>query len=190
VRGAHLRAVLANDPSRITPAAAGLRYDAARALLAAGASVNAVNRRDAAALHYACDPRPLSPTWNPAAQQRIIELLISAGATVDLPDRGGVTPLHRAVRARSPAAVAALLSAGADPCAATGKAGSTPLHLAVAPTGAGGTAGSGELQLEIVRMLLAAGATLADVDRHGVAVADRIQSPALRNALTAERPTI
>src|SRR6201986_2360016 len=103
-------------------AAAGLRYDAARALLAAGTPVSAVNRRGAAALHYACDPRPLSPTWNPAAQQRIIELLVSAGATVDLPDRGGVTPLHRAVRARSPAGVAALLSAGADPHAATGKA--------------------------------------------------------------------
>ena len=185
-------AVLANDPSGITPAeaaqrmdedllitdvhwlyrgdtplhlaAAGLRYDAARALLAAGTPVNAVNRRGAAALHYACDPRPLSPTWNPAAQQRIIELLVSAGATVDLPDRGGVTPLHRAVRARSPAAVA--------------------------PSGAGGTAGTSELQLEIVRMLLAAGATLADVDHHGVAVADRIQSPALRSALAAERPTI
>ena len=45
------------------------------------------------------------------AQRRIIELLISAGAAVDQPDRGGVTALHRAVRARSPAAVAALLSA-------------------------------------------------------------------------------
>ena len=54
---------------------------------------------------------------------------------------------------------------------------------------AGGTAGTGELQLEIVRMLLAAGATMADVDHHGVAVADRIQSPALRSALTAERPS-
>jgi ankyrin repeat protein len=211
-------AVLANDPSRITPAAAaqrmdedvlitdvhwlyrgdtplhlaaaGLRYDAARALLAAGTPVNAVNRRGAAALHYACDPRPLSPNWNPPAQQRIIELLVSAGATVDLPDRGGITPLHRAVRARSPAAVAALLSAGADPRAATGKAGSTPLHLAVAPTGAGGTAGAGELQLEIVRMLLAAGATLADMDRNGVTVADRIQSPTLRSALAAERPAV
>ena len=96
-----------------------------------------------------------------------------------------MTPLHRAVRARSPAAVAALLSAGADPRAVTGKAGSTPLHLAVAPTGAGGTAGSGELQLEIIRMLLAAGATLADADRNGVAVADRIQSQALREALAA-----
>ena len=207
-------AVLANDPSRITPAgaaqrmdeelfvaelshqlyrgdtplhlaAAGLRYDAARALIAVGTPVNAVNRRGATALHYACDPRPLSPAWDPVAQRRIIELLISAGAAADRPDRGGVTSLHRAVRARSPAAVAALLSAGADPRAATGKAGSTPLHLAVAPTGASGTAGAGDLQLEIVRLLLAAGATLADVDRNGAAVADRIQSQAMRDALAA-----
>jgi ankyrin repeat protein len=164
-------------------AAAALRYDAARALLAAGAPANAVNRRGAAALHYACDPRPLSSRWDPDTQRRFIELLVSAGATVDLPDRGGVTPLHRAVRARSPAAVAALLSAGADPRAATRKAGSTPLHLAVAPSGAGGTAGSADLQLEIVRLLLAAGATLADVDGNGVTAADRIRSQALRDAL-------
>src|SRR6478609_3862023 len=104
-------------------AAAGLRYDAARALLAAGVPVNAVNRRGAAALHYACDPRPLSPAWNPPAQRRVIDLLVSSGAAVDQPDRGGVTPLHRAVRARSPAAVAALLSAGADPRTMTRKAG-------------------------------------------------------------------
>ena len=164
-------------------AAAGLRYAAARALLAAGTPVNAVNRRGATALHYACDPRPLSPTWDPAAQRLIVELLVSAGAAVNQPDRGGVTPLHRAARARSPAAVAALLSVGADPHAVTRKAGSTALHLAVAPTGASGTAGAAELQIEIARMLLAAGATLADTDRNGVAVADRIQSQALRNAL-------
>jgi ankyrin repeat protein len=204
-------AVLADDLSQITAAAAATRmeedllipgvhwlyrgdtplhlaaarrqYEAARALLAAGAPVNAVNRRGAAALHYACDSRPLSPTWDPDAQRRVIELLVSAGATVDQPDRGGVTPLHRAVRARSPAAVAALLSAGADPRAATRKAGSTPLHLAVAPSGAGGTAGSADLQLEIIRLLLAAGATLADVDGNGVTAADRIRSQALRDAL-------
>jgi ankyrin repeat protein len=204
-------AVLAGDLSQITAASAGQRmeedllipgvhwlyrgdtplhlaaarrqYEAARALLAAGTPVNAVNRRGAAALHYACDSRPRSATWDPDAQRRVIELLVSAGATVDQPDRGGVTPLHRAVRARSPAAVAALLSAGADPHAATRKAGSTPLHLAVAPTGAGGTAGVGDLQLEIIRLLLAAGATLADVDGNGVAVADRIRSQALRDAL-------
>ena len=204
-------AVLADDLSQITAAAAATRmeedllipgvhwlyrgdtplhlaaarrqYEAARALLAAGTPVNAVNRRGAAALHYACDSRPLSPTWDPDAQRRVIELLVSAGATVDQPDRGGVTPLHRAVRARSPAAVAALLSAGADPRAATKKAGSTPLHLAVAPSGAGGTAGSADLQLEIIRLLLAAGATLTDVDGNGVTASDRIRSQALRDAL-------
>jgi ankyrin repeat protein len=166
-------------------AAAGLRFGAARALLAAGAPVDAVNRRGATALHYACDPRPASGAWDPAAQRRVIELLVSHAAAVDRPDRGGVTALHRAVRARSPAAVAALLSAGADPHAATTRVGSTALHLAVAPTGASGTAGAGELQIEIVRMLLAAGATMADVDSKGVAVADRIHSQALREALAA-----
>ena len=69
--------------------------------------------------------------------------------------------------------------------AATRKAGSTPLHLAVAPTGASGTAGAGDLQLEIIRMLLAAGATLADTDRNGITVAGRINSQALRDALAA-----
>jgi ankyrin repeat protein len=166
-------------------AAAGLRYDAACALLVAGTPVDAVNRRGAQALHYACDPRPSLQTWDPAAQRRIVELLVSHGAVVDRPDLGGVTALHRAVRARSPAAVGALLSAGADPRAATKKVGSTALHLAVAATGASGTAGAGEIQIEIVRMLLAAGATMADVDRNGVAVADRIQSQALRKALAA-----
>jgi ankyrin repeat protein len=166
-------------------AAAGLRYAAARALLTAGAPLDAVNRRGATVLHYACDPRPSSSTWDPAAQRRIIELLVAGGAAADRPDRSGVTALHRAVRARSPAAVAALLRAGADPRAATRKAGSTALHLAVAPSGASGTVRTGERQIEIVRMLLAAGATLSDVDRDGVAVVDRIRSQQLRKALAA-----
>ena len=153
-------------------AAAGLRYNAARALLSAGTPVNAINRRGATALHYACDPRPSSSTWDPPAQRRLIDLLVSAGAAVDQPDRGR-------------AAGAALLAAGADPRAATRKAGSTPLHLAVAPTGASGTAGAGDQQLGIVRLLLAAGATLADTDRNGATVADRINSQALRQALAA-----
>ena len=74
-------AVLANDPSRITAAMAAERLD-----------------------------EDLSPTWDPPAQRRLIDLLVSAGAAVDAPDRGGVTPLHRAVRARSPAAAGATLA--------------------------------------------------------------------------------
>jgi hypothetical protein len=37
----------------------------------------------------------------------------------------------------------------------------------------------------VEEMLLAAGATMADVDNDGVAVVDRIQSRALRKALAA-----
>jgi ankyrin repeat protein len=166
-------------------AAAGLRYDAARALVDAGVPVDAANRRGATALHYAGDPRPATPRWNPDAQRRIIELLVAHGAVVDWPDRGGITALHRAVRARSPAAVAALLAAGADPRAVTKQAGSTALHLAVTSTGAGGTANTDGLQLEIVRLLLAAGANMSDVDRNGIAVVDRIRSRALRDAVAA-----
>ncbi len=164
-------------------AAAGLRQDAAGALLAAGAPVDAVNRRGATVLHYACDARPALPTWDPAGQRRIIELLVSHGSEVDRADRDGVTALHRAVRARSPQAVAALLAAGADPRTTTRKAGSTPLHLAVGPTGASGTAGTGGAQLEIVRLLLGAGAELSDVDNGGVPVMGRVRSRSLRDAL-------
>jgi hypothetical protein len=55
----------------------------------------------------------------------------------------------------------------------------------VAPTGASGTAGADDLRLGIVRLLLAAGASLADADRSGVTVADRIKSQALRDAFAA-----
>lgn len=184
---AQLRHWLYRGDTPLHAAAAGLRYDAARALIAASTPLNAVNRRGATALHYASDPRPASANWNPAVQRQTIELLIAHGAVVDLPDRGGVTALHRAVRARSPLAVAALLSAGADPHAATRKAGSTALHLAVAPSGAGGTAGTEALQLDIVRMLLAAGATMTEVDAGGVTVQDRIRSRSLKDALAAGR---
>jgi hypothetical protein len=65
-------------------AAARLRYQTARALLAVGAPVNAVNRRGAAALHYACDSRPLSPRWDPDAQRRVIALRRAEGGTPGL----------------------------------------------------------------------------------------------------------
>jgi hypothetical protein len=44
--------MLYRDDTPLHRAAAGLRYDAARALLAAGTPVNAVNRRGATALHW------------------------------------------------------------------------------------------------------------------------------------------
>jgi ankyrin repeat protein len=133
-------------------AAASLDTSAATGWLAAGADPNTVNRRGAAPLHYACDPRPATGTWSRDAQQRMIELLVAAGAVIDAADKGGVTALHRAVRARSPRAVATLLALNADPTVRT-KRGSTPRDMAAKPTGAGGTAGSVAEQRAILDLL-------------------------------------
>jgi hypothetical protein len=64
--------------------------------------------------------------------------LLEAGADIHAQDKNGATPLHRAVRTRSAAAVQFLLDAGADP-AIKNKPGSTPFHLAVQNTGRGGS---------------------------------------------------
>src|ERR1041384_113227 len=91
-------------------AAAALRPLAVKALIDAGADANAGNRRGALALHYACDPRPKSgKTWDPSTQAAVIELLLEAGSNIEHTDKAGSTPLHRAVRARSPRAVRCLL---------------------------------------------------------------------------------
>ncbi len=166
-------------------AAAGLRLGALNALLSRGAAVDPVNRRGAAPLHYACDPRPSSVrAWSHQTQCEVIERLIKAGASVDRVDRGGVRPLHRAVRARSVSAVQALLSAGANPLSRTRDRGSTPLHMVVTSTGASGTADTLAQQIEIARLLLRAGASLDDVDGAGAPVTDRLRSGPLRDALT------
>src|SRR5262252_2054195 len=60
-------------------AAAAVKPVVVRALLLAGADPNAENRRGALALHYACDPRPVSVlVWSSAAQRKVIELLVDA----------------------------------------------------------------------------------------------------------------
>jgi hypothetical protein len=166
-------------------AAAAVRVAAAKALIAVGGEIDAANRRGARPLHYACDPRPSGEArWRPEEQAELIMLLAAHGADVDAEDKSGVRPLHRAVRARSPGAVGALIAAGCKVRAKAGKAGSTPLHLAVAPSGASGTAGSIEQQAEIVVLLVRAGARLRDADGQGQAATDRIRSAVLRKALS------
>jgi ankyrin repeat protein len=154
-------------------ASAGLRVNSAILLLESGAEANAQNRRGATALHYACDPRPGSGgVWNPERQGALIDLLIGHGGKIDHPDKGGATALHRAVRARSAPAVRRLLENGARVDVRLVKLGSMPLHLAVQSTGAGGTAGTAEEQLEIIELLLAHGASPDDRDRRGRTVTD------------------
>ena len=145
-------------------AAAAFRRPVAELLIACGAGCRAKNRRGAEPLHYAADAN----CWRPAAQAEVIHYLVSVGADPDAVDRGGVTPLHRAVRTRSAAAVGALLDAGANP-RHPNKSGSTPLHLAVQATGRGGAGGRRALeqQADIIRLLLAHGARPTDRDGRG-----------------------
>jgi ankyrin repeat protein len=150
--------------SALHMAAAAFQRPIAEILIAHGADCGARNRRGAEALHYAADAN----RWNPTGQAETIEYLISVGADPNAVDRGGVTPLHRAVRTRSLPAVRALLDGGANP-RQPNKAGSTPLHLAVQNTGRGGS-GSPEAQQQqagIITLLLERGAQATDRDGHG-----------------------
>ena len=164
-------------------AAAALRPEEAQLLLQAGADPNAENRRGATPLHYCCDPRPQAGPWSREAQTRVIRLLVKHGADLDRPDRGGATPLHRAVRARSPGAVRQLLELGARVDCRLKKGGSSPLHLAVQPTGAGGTAGAINEQLEIIAILLQGGADRALGDATGRTPRDWARSERILLAL-------
>jgi hypothetical protein len=135
-------------------AAAAYRERIARKLVAAGADVNARNRRGAGPLHYAVDGIPGAAHWNQRAQAATVVCLLEAGADPNAVDAGGVTPLHRAVRNRCAAAVRALLAGGADP-RRPNKKGTTARQLAELTTGRGGV-GSPEAKVqqeEIVRLL-------------------------------------
>ena len=85
-----------------------------------------------------------------------ISCLLDNGANLQLQDKNGATPLHRAVRTRCAAAVRFLLRAGSDPTLRN-KPGSTPFHLAVQNTGHGGTgtAAAVNAQREIIQEFLA-----------------------------------
>ena len=122
---------------------------------------------------------------DPEAQARAIAALVRAGADVGEADKNGVTPLHHAVRFRSPAAVRALIAAGADVNRACKRSGSTPLHRAVTATGAPGTAGKQAEAREIVGLLLAAGADPAVRNRSGKAPGDYAADEAVRELLAA-----
>jgi ankyrin repeat protein len=145
-------------------AAAGFRRRVSALLVRRGADCRARNRRGAGPLHYAADAN----RWDPIAQGETIAFLLSAGADPDAVDKSGVAPLHRAVRTRSLAAVRALLDGGAN-ARQRNAAGSTPLHLAVQPTGRGGSGfpRAQEQQELIVRFLLERGARVTDRDGRG-----------------------
>src|SRR5262245_39550771 len=91
-------------------------------------------------------------------QRKEIEALLKAGSDIHETDKNGVTPLHHAVRFRSPAAVETLLRHGARPNQACKRSGSTALHRAVTSTGAPETAGKQGEATQIIKILLRFGA--------------------------------
>ena len=108
----------------------------------------------------------------PEIQMAVMQFLIDAGVSVNETDKNGVTPLHRAVRFRSRAAVDLLLSSGADVRATDRKSHSTALHRAVTNSGAPATAGKADVAAAIVRSLLAHGADPTITNKKGKAPTD------------------
>jgi hypothetical protein len=165
-------------------AAAAHQRELAESVVMRGARVRARNRRGAEPLHYAADGSPGVERWDPEAQRDVITYLIEVGADPNALDKSGVAPLHRAVRTRCSAAVAALVENGADPLLMN-KSGSTPLHLAVQTTGRSDS-GSDEARVEqgrIIALLLARGASPTDVDGNGKTVAAAASSDWVRDLL-------
>ncbi len=155
-------------------AAAGYRVEMVRTLLAAGADPNAVrNMRRSGPLHYAADGFITGPVWDAQRQVNTIAVLLQAGADIHAQDKNGASPLHRAVRTRSAAAVQSLLDAGADPTLKN-KPGSTPFHLAVQNTGRGGsgTEEARAAQRQIIETFLSAGVSTSLKDGKGKTVLD------------------
>ncbi len=124
-----------------------------------GADISARNRRGAQPLHYAADGGPYIANWNPKRQEATVRTLIELGADPNTLDKGGVAPIHRAVRQRCTGAVRALIAGGA--CIdLPNKQGTTPLRLAQLTTGRGGS-GTAEAKREqaiIIELLIDAGA--------------------------------
>jgi tankyrase len=118
-----------------------------------------------------------------AHQRKIIAALMKAGADVHETDKNGVTPLHHAVRFRSPAAVEFLLEHGANVNQVCKRSGSTPLHRAVTSTGAPGTSGKQEEAKEIIKLLLKFGADPKLKNKAGKTPADYVRDADLKKLL-------
>jgi tankyrase len=120
---------------------------------------------------------------NAVRQRKAIEALLKAGADIHETDKNGVTPLHFAVRFRSPAAVETLLRHGANTNQTCKRSGSTPLHRAVTSTGAPSTAGKRTEAKQIIELLLCYGADPSLKNKLGKTPADYARDPEILKLL-------
>jgi ankyrin repeat protein len=118
-----------------------------------------------------------------ADQRRRLVALLKSGADVHAADKNGVTALHHAVRFRNPTAVRTLIEHGADVNQVCRRSGSTPLHRAVTTTGAPSTAGKRQEVMEIIRLLVAAGADPSIANKCGRKPADYVKDDAIKTLL-------
>lgn len=167
-------------PKTVFDAAADGDLASVRGFMADGADVNAVNGLGQAPLHLAAENGRLqivaflldhgarvdSPTalysgttalslaaWH--EHLRVVDLLLSKGASANAADRQGRTPLHFAARSQSGAAVQLLVNRGAD-VNARDRSGATPLHAAVVSK-----------ELATAEEIIRCGADVSGKDRYG-----------------------
>lgn len=124
---------------------------------------------------------------DPGKQRAEIEALLKAGADIHETDKNGVTPLHHAVRFRSPAAALTLLQHGARVNQACKRSGSTALHRAVTSTGAPDTAGKREEAIQIIKLLMKFGADASVKNKLGKTPADYVRDDGLLPLLRQPR---
>lgn len=136
---------------------------------------------DILALSKVCTERGSTPSDQ---RERLLKL-IEFGADVHAADKNGVTALHHAVRFRSPAAVSTLIEFGADVNRACRRSGATPLHRAVTSSGAPGTTGKRAESIEIVRLLIRAGADPSIPNKLGKVPLAYAKAPEIRQLLGA-----
>jgi len=120
---------------------------------------------------------------DPRKQRAAIEALLKTGANIHETDKNGVTPLHHAVRFRSPAAVRTLLRHGAAVNQVCKRSGSTALHRAVTSSGAPSTAGKDREARQIIEILLRHGADPSIKNRRGKKPAEYVRDDKLRRLL-------
>ena len=120
---------------------------------------------------------------DPTIQVLVIRYLLQCGVAINETDKNGVTPLHRAVRFRSPAAVKELIAHGADINAVDKKSKSTSLHRAVTNTGAPATAGKMDCAIEIATLLLSNGADPRIKNKNGKTPIDYAKNSRMKDVL-------
>lgn len=124
---------------------------------------------------------------DPEGQRKRLIALLHAGADIHATDKNGVSALHHAVRFRSPTAVRTLIEHGANVNQVCRRSGSTPLHRAVTATGAPSTGGKLGETLEIIQLLLAAGADPSISNKSGRKPVDYARDEAIKSALNRKR---